>query len=467
MRIENLFLKREKELPAEATTNGHKLSLRGGFVHQTAAGIYTYSSIGWAAIQNISSIIRDEMNKAGAQEIFMPVLSPVALWRETKRENMDVLLKFKNRSGQELALNPTHEEIVVDYARGALQSYKQLPFTLYQIQDKYRDEARARAGIMRGREFLMKDAYSFHATDADLDATYEKILEAYKRIYKRLGLENVIDVLAPGGDMSSRFSHEFQWMNDTGEDIIYVCQNNNSLHAGEDGNRNHAGRHDFPSEQNPRIFNSVDSLSSTASPSVGGQGACGYRSNKEILTNGDKEADDILVCPKCGGELRAHRAVEVGNIFRLGDKYSKPMKLEYTDEKGERKNPVMGCYGIGVSRCLGALLEQSGSDSLAKFNLEVAPYKVHIITLGSAESSRKEAEKLYEELLKNNIPAIIDTTDDRAGSKFANADLLGAPVRIISSDKNIANGQFEIKSDLLPATLPVKDTLPAILRTIK
>ncbi|MDR0449179.1 MAG: hypothetical protein LBG89_01810 [Rickettsiales bacterium] len=440
MRIENLFIKREKELPSDATTSGHKLSLRGGFVHQTAAGIYTYSSIGWAAVQNISNIIRDEMNKVGAQEIFMPVLSPASLWKETNRENIDVLLKFKNRSGQELALNPTHEEIVVDYARSALQSYKQLPFALYQIQDKYRDEARARAGIMRGREFLMKDAYSFHATEADLDETYAKILEAYKRIFKRIGLDNVIDVLAPGGDMSSRFSHEFQWLNETGEDIIYICENNNSPLAGES--------------------------QSAKRDAVGGQGDCTYRSNKEILTNGDKDAEDVLVCPKCGGKLTAHRAVEVGNIFRLGDKYSRPMKLEYTDETGARKNPVMGCYGIGVSRCLGALFEQSGSDSKAVFNLETAPYKVHIITLGADESARKEAEKLYTELTKAGVATIIDATDDRAGSKFANADLLGAPIRIISSDKNIANGSFEIKSDLLPAALPIADAFKKIIAII-
>lgn len=415
MRIENLFLKREKNVPADAVTNGHKLSLRGGFVHQTAGGIYTYSSIGWTAIQNISRVIRQEMNALGGQEIFMPVLSPMTLWKETGRENIDVLLHVKNRSGQELALNPTHEEIVVDYARSALQSYKQLPFMLYQIQDKYRDEARARAGIMRGREFLMKDAYSFHADDADLDAVYDQVLSAYKRIFDRIGLENVVDVLAPGGDMSSQFSHEFQWINETGEDVIYTC-------------------------------------------------ACGYKSNKEILTDGDKDAADVVKCPKCGGQLQVKRAVEVGNIFRLGDKYSRPMKLEFSREDGTRGNPVMGCYGIGVSRCLGALLEQSGSDSVAKFNLEIAPYKVHIITLGDA--GREAAEELYGQLQAAGVQVIIDATDDRAGSKFANADLLGAPIRIISSDKNFAENKFEVKGGLLPDAIDIAGAAEMVLKVV-
>ncbi|MDR2099141.1 MAG: hypothetical protein LBO78_03925 [Rickettsiales bacterium] len=396
MRIENLFLKRMYELPAEAETSGHRLSLKGGWIHQTAAGIYTYSSIGWKAIRNIESVVRGELDAIGCQEILMPVLSPISLWQETGRDKIDVLLKFKTHVGTEMTFNLSHEEVVVDYARTNIQSYRQLPFTLYQFQTKYRDELRPRAGLLRGREFLMKDAYSFHADKADLDRTYGEIRAAYHRIYKKIGLTGVIDVEAPGGDMSDENSHEFQWLSPVGEDSIYICD------------------------------------------------ACGYRTNKETIV-ADKNGEDALECPKCGKPLRKARGVEVGNIFRLSDKYARPMKVFYNDENGEKKIPVMGCYGIGISRTLGCLLEQGGTDAKAVFNLAVAPYKAHIISIGESAEVKELAEKLYKSLEKAGIESIIDATGDRAGSKFANADLLGAPIRAIVSEKNLAAGTVEMK----------------------
>ena len=421
MQIENLFIKRTKELPADATTSGHKLALKGGYIHQTGAGIYTYSHLGFKVLQNIEKIVREELDSVGCQEINMPVVSPLSLWKETGRENIDVLLKFKTRAGMEAVINPTHEEIVSDYVRSILQSYKQLPLSpnslcLYQIQTKYRDELRARAGLIRCREFMMKDAYSFHRSWDDLNSFYDILLKAYHKIYNRLGLKNVIHILAPTGDMGGKISHEFQMVSDIGEDTIYTCS------------------------------------------------GCDYRANKEVLT--DKDADDILVCPKCGAKLNKLRGVEVGNIFQLGDKYTKSMSVSYTDENGKKQTPVMGCYGIGVSRVFGCLLEQSEDEAKAVFNMAIAPYKVHIIAIGEGESATL-AQKLYNDLKSAGIDVIVDTTEDRAGSKFANADLIGAPIRAIISLKNIEAGVFEMKYSGLSGEYPEQIKINEIFQGVK
>lgn len=423
MQIENLFIKRTKELPSDATTSGHKLALKGGYIHQTGAGLYTYSSVGFRVFQNIENIIRAELNKIGCQEISMPVIAPLSLWKETGRENIDVLLKFKTRAGIDAVVNPTHEEIVTDYVRSILQSYKQLPLSpnslcLYQIQTKYRDELRARAGLIRTREFMMKDAYSFHTSVDDLNSFYDIMLNTYVSIYKRLGLNNVVVAEAPGGDMGGALSHEFQMINETGEDTIYTCD------------------------------------------------SCDTSFNKEIL----EETHNEESCPHCHGKLSSHRGIEVGNIFKLGDKYTKAMNVSYTDVDGKKQIPVMGCYGIGVGRVLGCLLEQSGDEAKAIFNMAVAPYKVHIISIGEGESVAL-ATKLYNELLSAGVETIIDTTDDRAGSKFANADLIGAPVRAIISPKNIDKGVFEMKysglSGEYPETISINDIFNGIMDIVK
>ncbi len=421
MQIENLFIKRTKELPSDATTSGHKLALKGGYIHQTGAGLYTYSPLGFKVLQNIENVIRKELDAIGCEEMNMPVVSPLSLWKETGRENIDVLLKFKTRAGIDAVVNPTHEEIVTDYVRSILQSYKQLPLfpsslCLYQIQTKYRDELRARAGLIRCREFMMKDAYSFHTSWDDLNNFYNIVLDVYHKIYNKLGLKNVIDILAPTGDMGGKISHEFQMVSEIGEDTIYTCSN------------------------------------------------CDYRANKEVLT--DKDADDILVCPKCGKSLNKLRGVEVGNIFQLGDKYTKSMNVFYTDAEGKKQTPIMGCYGIGVSRVFGCLLEQSEDEAKAVFNMTVAPYKVHIISIGDGEA-KTLAQKLSSDLKSIGVDVIIDSTDDRVGSKFANADLIGAPIRAIISPKNIEKGVFEMKYSGLTNTYPEQINIDNIFEEIK
>ena len=369
-------------------------------------------------MQNIESVIRRELDKVGCQEINMPVFSPLSLWKETGRENIDVLLKFKTRAGIEAVINPTHEEIVTDYVRSILQSYKQLPpapksLCLYQIQTKYRDELRARAGLIRCREFMMKDAYSFHTNEEDLTNFYEIMKTAYKKIYEKVGLGNVVIAEAPGGDMGGALSHEFQMISDSGEDTIYTCD------------------------------------------------SCGTSFNKEVL-----EGKSELVCPHCGGNLVMGRGIEVGNIFKLGDKYTKAMGVSYLDANGAKQTPIMGCYGIGVSRVFGCLLEQSGTDTKAVFNMDIAPYKVHIIAIGDGEP-KELANKLYEKLQSNGIDAIIDTTEDRAGSKFANADLIGAPIRAIISPKNLEVGVFEMKYSGVSQEYPQSITIDNIYNEIE
>ena len=387
MHLSNIFTKRLHTLPSDADTNGHQIALKGGYIYQTGAGVYTFTPLGIKALKNIEKVVRTEMNKLGCQEILMPITSPATLWKESHRyDSVNVLLKFKNRAGNDFVLNPTHEEIVSDYARFCLQSYKQLPFSLYQIQTKYRDELRVRAGLIRCREFIMKDAYSFHKDWDDLNEFYNKMLLAYERIYKLVGLDNVISVLAPTGDMGGKISHEFQMVSPIGEDTLYICN------------------------------------------------SCDYRSNKEMFNDLNEEQK----CPNCGKTLEKTRGVEVGNIFQLGDKYTKPMNVSYVDEDGSKKYPVMGCYGIGIGRTFACILEQA---ELGKYvwNELIAPYKVHIILIGNSQQISNISSKVYHHLLDNNIEAVIDDTNDKPGSKFANADLIGAPIRIIISERNISD----------------------------
>lgn len=385
MHINNIFIKRLHTLPSDADTKGHQIALKGGYIYQTGAGVYTFTPLGIKVLRNIENIVRTEMNKLDCQEILMPVTSPASLWKESDRYNsVDVLLKFKNRANNDFVLNPTHEEIVSDYARFCLESYKQLPFSLYQIQTKYRDELRVRAGLIRCREFIMKDAYSFHRDWDDLNEFYNKMLLAYEKIYKLIGLDNIVSVLAPTGDMGGKISHEFQMISPVGEDTIYICS------------------------------------------------SCSYKSNKEMFVDQNEEQK----CPNCGKILEKKRGVEIGNIFQLGDKYTKSMNVTYMDEDGTKKHPIMGCYGIGIGRSFACILEQA---ELGKYvwNKLIAPYKVHIVTIGSSQEISNISGKIYKYLLVHNIETIIDDTEDRPGSKFANADLMGAPIRIIVSERNI------------------------------
>jgi prolyl-tRNA synthetase len=391
MFISNLCVKRKFGTVADASTKGHKLSVKGGYIHQTFQGGYTLSPLGYKVCRNIEQIIREEMNKIGGQEILMPVVSGADIWKESGRyDKVDVLAKFKGRGGADYVLNPTHEEVVVDFVKSVLDSYKQLPFMVYQIQTKFRDELRSRAGLIRTREFRMKDAYSFHETYEDLEQYYNRCLEAYYRIFKRIGMKNVVDVKSDNGDMGGSISHEFMLLHEVGEDTVYVCP-------------------------------------------------CGFRANRETM-------GDSKVCPVCGKPLEEHRGIEIGNIFQLGDKYSKSMHLEYTAADGTKKNPIMGCYGIGIGRAMASVIEESADDNGPIWNLEIAPYKVHIITMPDKTGESNEiALKLHNFLEENGVEVMLDNRDLRAGEKFADADLLGSPIRVIVSPKNIEKGVVEMK----------------------
>ena len=389
MRLDKIFTKRLHAIPSDADTNGHQIALRGGYIYQTGAGVYTFTSLGLKVLRNIENLIRSEMDKLGCQEILMPITSPASLWKESNRyDSVDILLKFKNRAENDFVLNPTHEEIVTDYVGSCLQSYKQLPFSLYQIQTKYRDELRVRAGLIRCREFIMKDAYSFHKDWNDLNDFYNKMLEKYHKIYELLGLSDIISVLAPTGDMGGKISHEFQMISPIGEDTLYICN------------------------------------------------SCDYKTNKDMFKN----YNDEQKCPNCNNTLEKIRGIEVGNIFQLGDKYTKSMNVTYIDENSNKQYPIMGCYGIGINRTFACILEQA---KLGKYiwNKLVAPYKIHIISIGNSQKIIDICNKIHNDLSNNNIETIIDITDDRPGSKFSNADLIGAPIRIIVSERNIDNNE--------------------------
>jgi prolyl-tRNA synthetase len=347
------------------------------------------------------------MNAIGGQEILMPVVSGADLWIESGRyDAFDSLAKFKGRGGADYVLNPTHEEVVVDFVKTILESYRQLPFMVYQIQTKFRDELRARAGLIRTREFIMKDGYSFHASQGDLEKYYDRCLDAYAKIFKRCGLKNFIPVASSTGAMGGKIAHEFQVVSDIGEDTIYLC-------------------------------------------------GCGFNTNKELISGDDTK------CPKCGAKMKEARGIEIGNIFQLGDRYSASMNLVFANADGKQTHPIMGCYGIGVGRTLAAIMEESADENGPIWNMETAPFHVHVISLGKTET---EAERIYGELSAAGTEAILDNRDARAGEKFADADLIAAPVRLIVSDKNIANGEIEVKyrindrdTDKMPKSLSIKN----------
>jgi len=392
MRIENLCANRLYGDVAGATTRGHKIAVKGGYIYQTFQGGYTLTPLGWSVVHKIENIIRDEMNAVDGQEILMPVVCTADLWRETGRyDSMSVIAKFKGASGADYLICPTHEEVVTDYARSVLTSYRQLPFMLYQIQTKFRDELRVRAGLIRTREFIMKDAYSFHETQEDLEQYYKKCFDAYYRIFRRCGLKNFTDVMSSTGDMGGKVAHEFQLINEMGEDTLYICD-------------------------------------------------CGFRANKEL------EDTDSTKCPKCGKELKKVRGIEIGNIFQLGKKYTDSMHMTYTDINGEEKTPIMGCYGIGVTRVMAAIIEESADDNGPVWNMETAPFAVEVIGLADKENKTYTlAEKVYNELKANSIEVLLDNRDSRAGEKFADADLIAAPIRIIVSQKNLEQNKLELK----------------------
>ncbi len=386
MKQSELFTKTVREAPKDEVALNAKLLIRGGFVSKETAGVYTILPLGYRVLERITRIVREEMVKLGGQEILMPVLHPKENWVQTGRwDSLDILFKLKSQHGYEYALGPTHEEIVSPLLGRFISSYKDLPRYVFQIQDKFRDEKRAKSGLLRGREFLMKDLYSFHSSEADLDSYYEKVKKGYSAVFRRLGLGGKTYLTFASGGSFAKYSHEFQTVTDAGEDLIYIC------------------------------------------------GKCKIAVNKEIVEN------EQPVCPNCGAKnLRAEKAVEVGNIFKLKTKYSAPFRLAYRDERGNMNDVVMGCYGIGITRLMGTIVEAYHDDRGIVWPEGVSPFRFHLIEL-----KKGLGKELYRRLTSRGDEVLYDDREVSAGEKFADADLIGIPYRLVVSDKT--KGKIEIK----------------------
>ena len=387
MKQSQYFLKTSKTKPSEDVSVNAILLEQGGFVQKVLAGVYTYLPLGWRVLKKIEDLVRQEIDAIGGQEMLMPTLQPKINWEATGRWTaLDVLFKIKSQHGYEYAMGPTHEEIVTPAALPIINSYKDLPLAVYQIQTKFRDEPRAKSGLLRGREFRMKDLYSYHVSEEDLNRYYDIVAKAYLKIFKRVGL-NALYTEASGGTFS-KFSHEFQVEIENGEDTIYVCNK------------------------------------------------CGLAKNKEIFEHGVK-------CTQCGSaDWRETVASEVGNIFPLKTKYSEAFNLQFTDSDGQRKTVIMGCYGLGTTRLMGVLVEKFHDEKGIIWPENVAPFKAHLLALKGAE---EQAEKLYRTLLESGMEVLYDDREVSAGVKFADSDLIGIPYRIVVSSKTLEKASVELK----------------------
>jgi len=384
MRQSKLFYKTLKA-SKDAEAVSHILLTRASFVDQAAAGIFSFLPLGVRVLKKIEDIIREEMVAIEGQEILMPTLIPKENWKKTGRwDSFDVLFKLKGN--KEYGLGPTHEEIISPLAKKIILSYKDLPLYLFQIQNKFRDELRAKSGLLRTREFLMKDLYSFHTDEKDLGKYYEKVSKAYLNIFKRCGIK-AYKTLASGGSFS-KFSHEYQMVTEAGEDIIHICSK------------------------------------------------CNIAINKEIKNK-------VKKCPDCGGsKFKVKKAVEVGNIFNLGDKYSFPFDLKFKDKDGKEKPVIMGCYGIGLGRLMAASVEANNDEKGIIWPGEIAPFDIHLIQI----NAEKEGDKLYDKLRKQGKQVLYDDRKDvNIGEKFAEADLIGIPERWVVSEKTLQKKSVEVK----------------------
>lgn len=381
MRYGQLFAKTSKQVPKDESSVNAKLLIRSGFIRKEVAGVYNFLPLGLLVLNKISQIVREEMNAAGGQEVLLSSLQSKESWVKTGRwKSFDVLFKVKSQFKKEYALGPTHEEVLVPLTGEFVRSYRDLPLYLYQIQNKFRDEPRAKAGLLRGREFLMKDLYSFHTDEEDMMKYYDVARKAYKKVFERCGLE-AIETKAGGGTFS-KFSHEYQVICESGEDEIIYCP--------------------------------------------GGD----YSENVEIA-----EARDGQPCRLGHGPLKKVKTIEVGNIFPLKDKFSKAFNLKYKDKSGKEHLVIMGCYGIGISRLMGAIVEVSHDSVGILWPKSVAPFDAHLVHIEDKESE-PWAQETYERLTKAGIEVLWDDREDAsAGEKFADADLIGIPVRLVVSKK--------------------------------
>ena len=541
MRLTRLVSKTLREDPPEAETASHRLMIKAGLIHQVAAGVYAYLPLAWRALRKIENIIRQEMDAAGSQELLMPTLQPTELWEQTGRRAAfgDNLFELEDRRKRPMVLAPTHEEVVTNIVKSNVQSYRDLPVILYQIQTKFRDEPRPRAGLIRVREFAMKDAYSFNSDDASLDESYEAMAQAYRNIYRRCNLP-VLMAEADSGAIGGKDSHEFILATPTGEDTVITCPGcgytanaekatsvfpdleregeltlepvdtpgvktiaalaefleipeaktlkavfyagdgevifvtirgdlevnevklKNTLHVNElrlatDDEVKAAGL--VAGSASPI---GITGMKRIADPSItaGSNFAVGANREDTHLKNANYPRDfavdeltDIALaqpgqlCSKCGAALEATRGVEVGHIFKLGTFFSEKLGAMYLDQSGQQQPIIMGCYGIGVGRLLAAAVEQNHDDKGMVFPGPIAPYQVHLVGLNlNDEAVSQAAEELYQELWDQGIETLFDDRVDHApGVKFNDADLIGLPIRLVVSPRNLANGTVEIK----------------------
>lgn len=395
MKLSQLFTRTSKTVPADETSKNAMLLIQAGFVNKEMAGVYTYLPLGLKVLNNIANIVREEMDAVGGQEILMPALQIKERYVATGRWDdkvVDDWFKTKLVNGTELGLGFSHEENLVPLMKKYINSYRDLPLLPYQIQTKFRNELRSKSGLMRGREFLMKDMYSFAISQEQHDEIYAKVKNAYSKVFSRLGLADQTFITTASGGSFSKYSHEFQTLSVAGEDTIYL-------------------------DRNKKIA-----------------------INKEVFTN--EVITDLGLKRE---ELEEIRAIEVGNIFSLGTKFSKPFGLEVNDQEGKPHVLIMGCYGIGISRVLGTIAELFSDDYGLVWPKSIAPAQVIIDRVGESAETIKAADELYENLIKHGVETLYDDRDVRPGEKFADADLMGIPLRVVVSDKTISTGGFEVK----------------------
>ena len=550
MKMSNLFVQTLREFPSDAEVQSHKLLVRAGYIRKLANGVYNYLPLMWRVLKKVENIVREEMDNAGAQELLMPFVQPKELWEESGRWEVygKELMRLKDRHNREMCLGPTHEEVITSIAREGIRSYKQLPVNLYQIQSKFRDEIRPRFGLLRGREFIMKDAYSFDIDEKGLDKSYQIMADAYKRIFERCGLETKM-VQSDSGAIGGSVSHEFMVLcdneNNAGENDVFYCDK-----CGYSANSNHAVsvlpeakivgdfekaeiidtpntktieelaeflkivptiilktlvyiadgkpvmaliRGDRQVEET-KLMNAVGAndirIASSAEieeiMQLNGKNACagfispiGIKDIKVIADLTTKEMKNFVVgcnetdkhfvganwsdvhespefvdiclvekddiCSICGDKLKVTRGIEVGNIFKLGTKYSAAMNATYTAEDGTEKPFIMGCYGIGISRTAAAAVERHHDDWGIMLPLAIAPYHVIVVPVNAQdELQMTTAQKIYDDLKSKGVEVVIDDRDERAGVKFKDADLIGFPMRI-TVGKSIQEGKVEFK----------------------
>ncbi len=396
MRQSQLFTKTRKTAPADEVSENAKLLIRAGYIHKEMAGVYSFLPLGLRVLNKINNIIREEMNKIGGQEVLLSSLQDKNVWETTDRwddKKVDVWFKTKLQNKNELGLGFTHEEAITRLMRDHISSYKDLPKYAYQIQTKFRNEVRAKSGIMRTREFPMKDLYSFCENQEDLDVFYEKASKAYLKIFERVGIGNLTYKTFASGGVFSKYSHEFQTISDAGEDIIYV-------------------------DEKKKIA-----------------------INKEVYS--EKTMQDLGLNKN---ELKEKKSIEVGNIFKLGTRFSEPLKLFFKDKNGEKKPVVMGSYGIGPSRVMGTVVEVLSDEKGIIWPKEISPFTAHIIRLGDSEQVVSTADALYERFAKKGMETLYDDRNIRPGEKFADSELLGIPTRIVISENTIKENQHEVSN---------------------